>query len=174
MNFFEFIRQDWQANAGNTKGRMVLFLFRMANFCATRPFYYYIGFPYLLFYQVFVGWFLGIELPWNTKIGRNFRLFHGQALVVHHKVVIGENCTLRHSTTIGDKQLRSGGESLTPVLGNHVDVGSNVCIVGKVEIGDHVWVGCGTVVVKDVPSHSVIVGNPGSVIKGRKGNEVTN
>jgi putative colanic acid biosynthesis acetyltransferase WcaB len=161
MNFFEFIFQDWRANKGNIKGRIILLLFRIANFCSTRRIYYYIGFPYLLFYRILVEWFFSIEIPWNTKIGRNLHLYHGQALVMTNQVVIGENCTLRQSTTIGNKQLPGGGFSSSPVIGNNVDIGSNVCIIGNVNIGNGVKIGCGAVVVKNASPYSVVTGNPG-------------
>jgi putative colanic acid biosynthesis acetyltransferase WcaB len=161
MSFFKFIFQDWHANRGNAKGRVILLLFRMANFCSTRKIYYYIGFPYLMFYRILVEWFFSIEIPWNTKIGKNLALYHGQALVMTNQVVIGENCTLRQCTTIGNKQLKNGGFSTSPVIGNNVDVGSNVCIIGGVTIADHVKIGCGAVVVKDVSAYSTVTGNPG-------------
>jgi putative colanic acid biosynthesis acetyltransferase WcaB len=161
MSFFKFIFQDWHANRGNAKGRVILLLFRMANFCSTRKVYYYIGFPYLMFYRILVEWFFSIEIPWNTKIGKNLALYHGQALVMTNQVVIGENCTLRQCTTIGNKQLKNGGFSTSPVIGNHVDVGSNVCIIGGVTIADYVKIGCGAVVVKDISAYSTVTGNPG-------------
>ena len=161
MSFFKFIFQDWHANRGNAKGRVILLLFRMANFCSTRKIYYYIGFPYLMFYRILVEWFFSIEIPWNTKIGKNLALYHGQALVMTNQVVIGENCTLRQCTTIGNKQLKNGGFSTSPVIGNHVDVGSNVCIIGGVTIADYVKIGCGAVVVKDISAYSTVTGNPG-------------
>lgn len=167
MNFFEFIFQDWRVNKGNAKGRIILLLFRIANFCATRKIYYYIGFIYLLFYRILVEWFFSIEIPWNTKIGKNLRLFHGQALIMTNQVIIGYNCTLRQSTTIGNKQLPNGGYSVSPVIGNYVDIGSNVCVIGDITINDHVLIGCGAIVVKDVPPYSTVIGNPG-VARPRK------
>ncbi|WP_345950880.1 serine acetyltransferase [Mucilaginibacter sp. PAMB04274] len=161
MSFFTFIFQDWDANKGNIKGRVILLLFRIANFCSTRKIYYYIGFVYLLFYRILVEWFFSVEIPWNTKIGKNLRLYHGQALVMTNQVVIGENCTLRQSTTIGNKQLKDGGFSASPNIGNYVDIGSNVCIIGNIVIQDHVKIGCGAVVVKNVSPYSVVTGNPG-------------
>ena len=161
MGFLTFIFQDWHVNRGNAKGRVLLVLFRTANFCSTRKVYYYLGFPYLLFYRLLVEWFFSIEIPWNTGIGKNLSLFHGQALVMTNQVIIGENCTLRQSTTIGNKQLPGGNFSRSPIIGNYVDVGSNVCIIGDITIGDYVLIGSGAVVVKDVPAYSVVTGNPG-------------
>jgi putative colanic acid biosynthesis acetyltransferase WcaB len=71
---------------------------------------------------------------------------------------------LRHSTTIGN--LDNGtGQNSCPSIGNNVDIGSNVCIIGKVEIGDNVIIGAGSVVVKNIPSNCVVVGNPAKIIK---------
>jgi len=156
--FFEFIFQDWKVNSG--KGRMILLLFRIANFCAKRQIYYYLGIPYLIFYRIFVEWILGIEIPWNIIAGENMRIFHGQSLVINRDVIIGKNCTLRHCTTIGNKQLAGGRFSASPILGNNVDVGSNACIIGDISIGDNVKIGCGAVVTKNVRQNSVVVGNP--------------
>lgn len=166
MNFFEFIFQDWKVNKGNTKGRIILTLFRLANFCSTRKVFYYLGFPYLVFYRALVEWIFSVEIPWNTQIGRNLSLFHGQALVLTNKVIIGENCTLRHSTTIGNKQASDGGFSGSPIIGDYVDIGSNVCIIGNIQIGANVLIGCGAVVVKNISEWSTATGNP-AVAKAR-------
>jgi putative colanic acid biosynthesis acetyltransferase WcaB len=173
MNFFRFIFQDWQVNKGNAKGRIILVLFRVANFCATRKIYYYLGFIYLLFYKLWVELIFSIEIPWNVKIGKNLRLYHGQALVMTNKVVIGENCTLRQSTTIGNKQSGDGSFSSSPVIGNYVDVGANVCIIGPITIGDHVLIGAGSVVVKDVDANCTVTGNPGIARKRKDLNVIS-
>src|SRR5579871_4574975 len=160
MSYFQFIFQDWKINKGNYRGRVITLMFRMANFCSTRKIYYYLGFPYLMFYRFLVEWLFGIEIPWNVKIGKNLTIFHGQALVMNNKVVIGENCTLRHCTTIGNKKLKDGSFSNSPVLGNNVDIGSNACIIGDIYIGDNVKIGCGAVVIRNVPNDHIAVGNP--------------
>jgi len=162
MNSIYFIFQDWTANQKNTKGRIILILFRMANLCARKKINYYIGFPYLIFYKIFVEWILSIEIPWNLKVGKNLKLFHGQCLVINKKAIIGENCTLRHCTTIGNKKLRNGSMSRSPTIGNNVDIGSNACIIGDINIGDNVVIGSGAVVVKNIRSNSLAVGNPAS------------
>src|SRR5580704_6526676 len=123
---FPFIFQDWRANKGNPKGRIIMLLFRIANFCSTRRIYFFLGLPYLIIYRILVEWFFTVEIPWNVKIGKNLALFHGQSLVMNSQVVIGENCTLRHCTTISHKQLKNGGFSGSPVIGDNVDLGSNV------------------------------------------------
>lgn len=52
-----------------------------------------------------------------------------------------------------------------PIIGNNVNIGANVCIIGGIRIGDNVDIGAGTVVVKDIPDNAVVVGNPGRIIR---------
>jgi putative colanic acid biosynthesis acetyltransferase WcaB len=160
MNFFSFVFQDWAANKDSAKGRVIMLLFRIANFCNTRKIYRYLGIPYRVFYKILVEWFFSIEIPWNIKAGKGLRIYHGQGLVINTQVVIGNYCTLRHCTTIGNKQKADGSFTGSPVLGDHVDVGSNTCIIGDLHIGDHSTIGCGSVVTKNVLPNAVVAGNP--------------
>jgi putative colanic acid biosynthesis acetyltransferase WcaB len=78
---------------------------------------------------------------------------------------LGKNVHLRHSTTIGSKQLASGGHSACPRIGNNVDIGAQVCIIGNIEIGNNVIIGVGSIVVKSIPANCVVVGNLARIIK---------
>lgn len=162
----DYILQDWQANRGNIKARTVLPLFRLAQRCRRAPIpVMLLCIPYLVLYRLLVEWVMGIELPWNTTVGPGLKLFHGQALVVNDHSVIGLNCTLRHSTTIGHKVLLDGSLSSSPIIGNNVDIGSNVAIIGPITIGDNVVIGAGSVVVKDLASNGIYAGNPARLIR---------
>ncbi len=160
---------DWNANRGNLKGQIVLVLFRLAQAARSLPTpLWWFTIPYLIWYEIGIMWSLGIELRYKTKVGPGLRLFHGQALVVHEGTVIGSGCTLRQSTTIGAKTLADGTTSACPILGEGVDVGANVVILGAVTIGDRAVIGAGSVVVKDVAAGSVVVGNPAREIRSAK------
>ncbi len=161
---------DWQANRGNPKGQVVLLLFRLAHAVRGWPApWWLIGVPLFAFYRVFVGAFLGIELRYKTRIGPGLRLFHAQALVVHEGTVIGRDCILRQSTTIGNKTLADGSQSGCPIIGDRVDVGANAVILGPIRIGDGAVIGAGSVVVKDVPAGAVVAGNPARAIREEVG-----
>ncbi|CAG5068544.1 2,3,4,5-tetrahydropyridine-2,6-dicarboxylate N-acetyltransferase [Dyadobacter sp. CECT 9623] len=156
-----YIFQDWKSNQQNSRGRFLMVLFRIASYYSRGGIVSLLLFPYIIFYKILVNFILGTEIPHDLKAGKGLRVFHGQALVVHSNTVLGSDCTLRQSTTIGN----NGSSDSCPVIGNHVDIGANVCIIGDIRIGDHVKIGAGSVVVKSIPSYSVAVGNPARIIR---------
>ena len=165
-NLFAYLFQDWKVNTTNHKARLVLLMFRLAQMLRHWPMPFFVfSVPYLVLYRVLVEWLLGVELPWNTQVGPNLKLYHAQALVVNDRTTIGANCTLRNSTTIGHKLLADGSYSKSPKIGNNVDIGSNAVIIGPVTIGNNAVIGAGSVVVKDVPADTVVAGNPAKVIR---------
>lgn len=108
---------------------------------------------------------MGIELSWNLQIGSGLQLFHGHALVINGNSVIGKNCVLRHCTTIGNKGVATDFYYKCPVIGDNVDIGSNVCIIGDITIGNNVIIGAGSVVTKSIPANKLVVGNPAKIIR---------
>ncbi|SMC00621.1 satase isoform II [Hymenobacter roseosalivarius DSM 11622] len=159
------IFQDFRANRGNVKAQLVLMLFRLATVVRRNRVLIIFFCWYLIIYRVLVEWFLGIELPWSLRAGSGLRLDHGQALVINGESRLGQNVHVRHSTTIGNKKLADGTYSACPRIGNNVDIGAQVCIIGDIEIGDNVIIGVGSIVVKSIAPNCVVVGNPARVIK---------
>jgi len=162
LYFMNTIFQDWSVNAGNLRSQIVLALFRMAQqFHQLPACWRWLGFPCFAFYELFVIWFLGIELSYKATIGSGLKLYHGVATVIHESVVMGKNCTLRHATTLGMRNR----ENDVPTLGDHVDIGCNSVLIGAIKIGDGVLIGAGSLVLHDVPENSVVAGNPARVLK---------
>jgi putative colanic acid biosynthesis acetyltransferase WcaB len=119
----------------------------------------------LAFYKFIVDWLLGVEIRAQTRIGPRLRLWHPRAIVIHENAVLGADCTVRQSTTIGNKTAPDGSPGAAPIIGDHVDIGSNAVIIGAIRIGDRAKIGAGSVVVKDVPAGAVVAGNPAKVIR---------
>jgi putative colanic acid biosynthesis acetyltransferase WcaB len=158
-----YLFQDWRANANNSKGKVILVLYRIAALSTKNKFLSILLIPYLLFYRIFVEWILGIGLPYKTKIGAGLKLFHGQALVINEGTIIGANCLLRHSTTVGNIIYRDGTVSQCPIIGDNVEVGANVCILGPISIGDHTIIAAGSIVIRNVPNNCMVAGNPAEI-----------
>lgn len=102
----------------------------------------------------------GLEISPKAKIGMGLYLGHPYNITVGSGCIIGNNVNLHKGCTIG---VSVGENAGSPHLGNNVWIGINATIVGNVMIGDDVVVAPGTFVNFDVPSHSVVVGNPGII-----------
>lgn len=167
MTHINYILQDWQANQDTSlKSRLILVMFRLAQVLEKLPSYLrWLAIIYHYFYLLVVDWILGIDLPKNTQIGKNLSIQHGHALVINKETIIGANCVLRNSTTIGHKKLSDGSYSASPKIGDNVDIGANVVIIGAITVGNNAVIGAGAVVVKDVPENAVVAGNPARIIR---------
>ena len=99
-----------------------------------------------------LGQRLGIEIGPNC-FGKGLQLWHAGGIVVHPEARIGEYCVLHGGTCIGNK----GNANLTPVIGDHVDIGYGAVIVGDVFIADNTTIGANAFVNRSVrePGHMI-------------------
>jgi acetyltransferase-like isoleucine patch superfamily enzyme len=109
------------------------------------------------------------------KIGDNCFL-NGTVIHARETVIIGNNCMFgpgvvildndSHNTSIEPAVRRSGEINVIPVIiGNNVWVGMHSIIMKGVHIGDNSIIASGSVVTKDVPSNQLYGGNPAKFIK---------
>lgn len=104
----------------------------------------------------------GIELPARTQVGRRLKIAHQHGIVIHPKVVIGDDCLLRQGVSIGG--LRGGARARPPVLGDRVEVGAGAVLMGPIRIGDDVVIGPNAVVMTNVPAGSIVAAQPARVM----------
>ncbi|WP_242037611.1 serine O-acetyltransferase [Tenacibaculum finnmarkense] len=104
----------------------------------------------------------GFQIPLAVTIGHGFYIGHFGTVVINKGTKIGNNCNIAHNVTIG--QTNRGKLKGYPSIGDKVWIGTGSIIVGGVNIGNDVLIAPNTYVNTDVPSNSIVIGNPAKII----------
>jgi len=111
----------------------------------------------------------GLEICKDIRIGSGLYLGHAYNITINPCVVIGNNVNIHKGVTIG--QENRGKRKGTPKIGNKVWIGVNSTIIGRISIGDDVLIAPNSYVNVDVPSHSIVIGNPCRIISSENATE---
>jgi len=84
-------------------------------------------------------------------------------VVIGETAVVGDNVSMLHHVTLGGSGTGKGIRH--PTIGHGVLLGAGVSVLGNVTVGCGAKVGAGSVVVSDLPCHSVAVGVPARIVK---------
>ncbi|WP_077324067.1 serine O-acetyltransferase [Virgibacillus siamensis] len=106
--------------------------------------------------------FTGIEIHPGAVIGRKFFIDHGMGVVIGETCEIGDNVTVFQGVTLGGTGKEKGKRH--PTIKDNALISTGAKILGSITIGESSKVGGGSVVLKDVPDHSTVVGVPGRVV----------
>jgi serine O-acetyltransferase len=106
--------------------------------------------------------FTGIEIHPGAVIGRRFFIDHGMGVVIGETCVIGDGVTIFQAVTLGGTGKECGKRH--PTLHDNVLVATGAKVLGAITLGENSKVGAGSVVLKDVPTNSTVVGIPGTVV----------
>ena len=104
----------------------------------------------------------GIQIPLGTRIGEGFRIVHFGHIVINPNTKIGKNFNISQGCLIGNSQGKHDG---VPIIGDNVCMNANSIIIGGVSIGNDVLIAPGAFINFDVPGNSIVIGNPGKIIK---------
>lgn len=104
----------------------------------------------------------GLEINSSVEIGPGLQISHPYNITINNGAKLGKNINLSKGVSIG--QENRGKRQGAPTIGNQVYIGINATIVGKITIGDDVLVAPNSYVNCDVPSHSIVIGNPCKII----------
>ena len=112
--------------------------------------------------------FTGIEIHPGATIGKGFFIDHGMGTVIGETAEIGDNVTLYQGVTLGGTGKEKGKRH--PTVGNNVVIASGAKVLGSFKVGDNSKIGAGSVVLKEVPPNSTVVGIPGRIVwhEGRR------
>ena len=107
--------------------------------------------------------FTNIDIHPGASIGENVFIDHGIGVVIGETAIVGNNVTIYQGVTLGGVSLNPGKRH--PSIEDDVVIGAGAKILGNIVIGKESRIGANSVVVKDVPPYSTVVGIPGKVIK---------
>ena len=85
--------------------------------------------------------------------------------LVGETTLIGNNVSILHNVTLGGTGKASGDRHLK--IGDGVLIGPGTCILGNIKIGDGAKIGACSVMLKEVPPRTTVVGNPARVVGGK-------
>lgn len=106
--------------------------------------------------------FTGIEIHPGAQIGRRFFIDHGMGVVIGETCEIGDNVTIYQGVTLGGTGKEKGKRH--PTLKDNVLVATGAKVLGSITIEENSKIGAGSVVLKDVPPNSTVVGIPGKIV----------
>jgi serine O-acetyltransferase len=104
----------------------------------------------------------GIEIHPGAVIGRRVFIDHGLGVVIGETAVVGDDVTLYQGVTLGGTGKEHGKRH--PTLLENVVVGGGAKILGNITVGRNCRIGAGSVVLRNVPDDSTVVGVPGHII----------
>ena len=108
-------------------------------------------------------WLTGVEIHPAATIGRRLVIDHGTGIVIGATAEIGDDCLIYQGVTLGGTGISQGKRH--PTLGNNVMVGCGAKVLGAIKIGDNSRVAANSVVLREVPENSTVVGVPGRVVR---------
>ena len=119
-----------------------------------------------------------VEIQKGVTIGKNCKI--SSHSFICEGVEIEDNCFIGHGVMFtndlfpratkldGTPQTEEDWILVKTKINKGVSIGSNATILCGITIGENALIGAGSMVVKDVPANSIVVGNPGKVIKNIK------
>ena len=116
-----------------------------------------------------------VEIQKGAKVGKNCKIsshtFICEGVTIEDGVFIGHHVVFvnvpfpRATNERGELQTEADWTVHATVVERGASIGSGVVILCDVTIGEGAIVGAGAVVTKDVPSHTIVAGNPARVIR---------
>src|SRR6202140_2402410 len=114
------------------------------------------------FLSQIVRFLTAIEIHPGAKIGRRLFIDHGVGVVIGETAVVGDDVTLYQGVTLGGTGKEHGKRH--PTIEDQVVIGGGAKVLGNITVGKNCRIGAGSVVLRNVPEQSTVVGVPGHII----------
>ena len=109
----------------------------------------------------------GIEIHPAVKIGKNFFIDHGMGIVIGETTVIGDNVSIYQGVTLGGTKWEK--RKRHPSISDNVVIGAGAKVLGPITVGKNSKIGANSVVTRNVPSNTIVVGIPARVVDNPSG-----
>ncbi|KAH8071144.1 serine O-acetyltransferase [Aureococcus anophagefferens] len=97
-----------------------------------------------------------VDIHPAASLGGGLLMDHATGIVIGETAVIGDNCTILHSVTLGGTGKDRGDRH--PKVGDRCTLGAGATVLGNIRVGDGATVGSQAVVTKDVPTGMTVIG----------------
>lgn len=105
----------------------------------------------------------GVDIHPAAKIAGGVFIDHGVGVVIGETAEIAENVVIYQGVTLGGTGKDIGKRH--PTIEKNVMISAGAKVLGPIVIGHDSKIGAGSVVLKNVPPHSTVVGVPGRIVK---------
>lgn len=147
------------------QGIWALLVYRISNYIYNSKIPNFLKRILLVFAVLWQKWIeiiTGISISYTADIGEGLYIGHFGGIIINASTVMGINCNISQGVTIGVSG--RGNNRGVPVIGNHVYIGANAVIAGKISIGNNCVIGGNSLVTSSFPENKTIVGVPAKVI----------
>lgn len=103
-----------------------------------------------------------IDIHPGAQLGTGILIDHGTGVVIGETAIVGDNVSMLHKVTLGGTGSQTG--SRHPVVGDGVLLGAGSTLLGPIKVGQGANIGASSMVIGDVPEHSVAVGVPARIL----------
>ena len=114
--------------------------------------------------SLIVRWITGIEIHPGAKIAGGVFIDHGMGIVIGETATVGQGVTIYQGVTLG----ATGNEKSFqrhPTIGDGTIIGSGARVLGNITVGANSKIGANSVVLKNIPPNSTVVGIPAKIVK---------
>jgi len=165
IGFWDLVREDYRTHDSDlfSQGFWMLFIHRFGNWrmsVRTKLLRAPLTLIYRFFNKMTQFWF-GMKVDYVIIIGRRVKLEHFGGMILGARS-IGNDVIIRQNTTFGISS--PDDMNAKPIIGDGVDLGAGVVIIGNVTIGENSIVGPNSTVLSDVPPNTIVLGVPAQVI----------